>query len=313
MTKHIKQKKINKCYLLLLGLVLIILAVIPITYSKYTQTIEKEVRLIIRKPNYTVVFHNEEETASQNFTYGTAQNLATNTFIKQGYFFTGWNTKEDGTGIAYSDKQEVNNLSSTEGATINLYAQWQEEVIELPEGYIECEYIVSTGTQYIDTGYKPNQDTRIIADFEYTKNDQGYRFTGEEYTNTMFRFGTSNGIWWMLGYGTQDYQKLGSSDTNRHILDFNKNNVYLDNDLLYSYNYENFTCNYNMYIFSINSNDIRDLSPTKLYSYKIYENTNLVRNFIPRLDQNGEPCLYDTVTKQTFYNQGTGTFLYKIK
>ena len=178
--------------------------------------------------------------------------------------------------------------------------------------YTECEYIESTGQQYIDTEYKPNQDTRIIADFQYTMNNKGYRFTGEEYNGTKFRFGTSNGIYWMLGYGSQEYQRLGSSDTNRHTLDFNKNNIYLDNTLLYSYNYENFTSNHNMYIFSIKSDSIADLSPTKLYSYKIYDNDTLVRNFIPRLNK-GVPCLYDTVTNKSFYNQGTGTLSYKIK
>jgi hypothetical protein len=31
----------------------------------------------------------------------------------------------------------------------------------LPEGYTQLDYIESTGTQYIDTGFKPNQDTKI--------------------------------------------------------------------------------------------------------------------------------------------------------
>ena len=38
----------------------------------------------------------------------------------------------------------------------------------LPEGYTELEYIQSTGTQYIDTGFKPKNTTKITADFQGT-------------------------------------------------------------------------------------------------------------------------------------------------
>ena len=35
-------------------------------------------------------------------------------------------------------------------------------------------------------------------------------------------------------------------------------------------------------------------------------------NLIPALDRNGTPCMYDTVSKQTFYNERTGEFLYEL-
>lgn len=38
----------------------------------------------------------------------------------------------------------------------------------LPTGYTEYDYIESTGTQYIDTGYVPNADTEIIYTFQRT-------------------------------------------------------------------------------------------------------------------------------------------------
>ena len=57
-------------------------------------------------------------------TYDKAQNLTDNGFVKTGYKFTGWNTKSDGSGTAYTNKQSVKNLTSTDGGTISLYAQW---------------------------------------------------------------------------------------------------------------------------------------------------------------------------------------------
>ena len=35
-------------------------------------------------------------------------------------------------------------------------------------------------------------------------------------------------------------------------------------------------------------------------------------NLIPALDRNGTPCMYDTVSKQNFYNAGTDEFLYEL-
>ena len=38
----------------------------------------------------------------------------------------------------------------------------------LPEGYTELDYIESTGAQYINTGFKPNQNSRIVAEYSAT-------------------------------------------------------------------------------------------------------------------------------------------------
>lgn len=57
-------------------------------------------------------------------TYGASSALTSNAFTRSGYTFTGWNTKADGTGTSYSNGQLVSTLSSTDGATVQLYAQW---------------------------------------------------------------------------------------------------------------------------------------------------------------------------------------------
>ena len=82
------------------------------------------------KPNtYTIKFfgntHTGGSTASMSMTYDVAKNLTANGFTKTGYVFNGWNTSADGTGTTYTDKQSVKNLTATNGATINLYAQWK--------------------------------------------------------------------------------------------------------------------------------------------------------------------------------------------
>lgn len=61
---------------------------------------------------------------TQHFVYNTANNLTANTYTRTGYTFAGWNTNANGTGISYSDTVNVNNLSKTNNAFVNLYAQW---------------------------------------------------------------------------------------------------------------------------------------------------------------------------------------------
>ena len=51
----------------------------------------------------------------------------------------------------------------------------------------------------------------------------------------------------------------------------------------------------------------------KVYELNFFIDDQLVSNFIPALDNNGVPCLYDTVSGETFYNAGTGDFIYQLK
>ena len=64
--------------------------------------------------------------SNETFTYGTAKALTSNAFSRTGYTFAGWNTKANGTGTNYSNGQSVNNLTATNGATVDLYAKWTQ-------------------------------------------------------------------------------------------------------------------------------------------------------------------------------------------
>ena len=82
------------------------------------------------RPNvvsYTVAFNGNGAgggaTAPQNMPSGQSLPLTTNGFARVGYEFAGWATSAAGP-VAYMDGQAVSNLTSTAGATINLYAVW---------------------------------------------------------------------------------------------------------------------------------------------------------------------------------------------
>lgn len=56
--------------------------------------------------------------------------LTKNTFIKNGYHFTGWNTQANGKGTSFKDQQSVKNIAERD-KTITLYAQWQENKYDI--------------------------------------------------------------------------------------------------------------------------------------------------------------------------------------
>lgn len=56
--------------------------------------------------------------------YDKEKNLTANAFTREGYTWTGWNTKAGGNGTGYTDKQAVRNLTSENNVSVTLYAQW---------------------------------------------------------------------------------------------------------------------------------------------------------------------------------------------
>ena len=76
---------------------------------------------------YTVNYDANGGTGSMpasTLTYDSPQALSAIGFTKAGYSFTGWNTRKDGSGKTFTDKQTVSNLLTHEGASGTLYAQW---------------------------------------------------------------------------------------------------------------------------------------------------------------------------------------------
>jgi len=71
-----------------------------------------------------------------------------------------------------------------------------------------------------------------------------------------------------------------------------------------------FTTPNNLYLFACDQNGTAvGWSAIRIYSCKIYDNGTLVRDFIPVIDNNNTPCMFDKVSNQFFYNQGTGSFI----
>ena len=79
---------------------------------------------------YDIVFNKNTYMANGTMTkmtcnVGSYYSLTSNTFTQKGYTFDGWNTKADGSGTSYRDGQMIHDLSTKDGDTVTLYAQWK--------------------------------------------------------------------------------------------------------------------------------------------------------------------------------------------
>ena len=100
---------------------------VSLPYEQYDQ-----VAVALYGPKFTVVFNKNASDASgtmanQSFVNGVSQSLTANAFTRVGYRFLGWSKSSTATSPSYEDGQDGSGLSSTAGATVNLYAVWGEK------------------------------------------------------------------------------------------------------------------------------------------------------------------------------------------
>lgn len=135
---------------------------------------------------YTIVFDangGEGTMDSMQMEYGEQKNLSLNEFEYEGFNFTGWNTSEDGTGTKYADGALVSNLTTENGATVTLYAQWDEEPVTTHDVTFDLGYEgAGSSTTTVKDGdpvLRPEDPTR-----------DGYTFSGWYLDGESYDFST---------------------------------------------------------------------------------------------------------------------------
>lgn len=187
----------------------------------------------------------------------------------------------------------------------------------------EVEYIESTGTQWIDTNYIPNNNTSVeaiisgISANSFALSASGTWFIGarQSYLNNAFGFyynPSNQNIYYSFG-NSMPYANYPSS-----LLYNNKNKFYLDNNGLYindnkitTTTNSSFTSPVNLSLFGLNNNGTTiSFTSFKMHSCKIFEKGILIRDYIPAVDENGKSFMFDRISHTIFDNSGTGEFLY---
>ena len=201
----------------------------------------------------------------------------------------------------------------------------------LPDEYQQVEYIESTGSQYISTGFCANQNTSFLCDCIITDSlKSGYYqslFGATEYKNNkeinrnvLHLHQPPKGV--MACYGNDLNVNVAFKDFDtRHIYELKKEQFFVDGEKMVSLKKSIFQSSADIYIF-------KDNNPTsitkrncmmELFNFEIYDDEILIRKYIPCysikkvIDTKGKEYsagtkgLYDIVEGKFYTNQGDPT------
>ena len=185
--------------------------------------------------------------------------------------------------------------------------------------YTQLDYIESTGTQYIDTGYIPNQSSGVKTKvrFNSVDNNKALVFgSAQAYNSRAFEFFLWDGSpefdynaqWKKVTGNNISVDNVLELDWNKNIVNYSINNV---QQQTINFTAGAFVAPYTMNIFALHRPDGAYLGLVgSIYYFKIYDNGTLVRDMIPvRRNVDGVLGMYDKVTNTFFTNSGTGEFI----
>ena len=190
----------------------------------------------------------------------------------------------------------------------------------LPEGYTAVDYLQSSGTQWIEMGVTPNQNTKAVLKIKIniftsrgasligsrTDANSNNQFTTylDDYDGTRFLFrmdGQTKAISW-TGLTTDKIYIVTLSGTKMKA-------ELEDGTAVFSktFSVNDFTSTVTMALFRAKGVS-GDYFRGRIYSCKHYNGDELIQDFVPCLDTDGVPCMFDLVSRKSFYNKGSGSF-----
>jgi len=182
----------------------------------------------------------------------------------------------------------------------------------LPAGYIQTEWIQSTGTQWIDTGIEGASNLTVECTYKMISGTLWQAVFGCRSSSKNFYFIKDE-----VGYGSTKYTNSLGVNTYQIKTDIN----WVDNEITLSNTdgihttqlsaSQTFTTGNNIYLFAFNNyGTAGNIGYTAICSFKISSNTGVLIDLIPCYDEiNDENGMFDLVSNTFFRNSGTGKFI----
>lgn len=189
--------------------------------------------------------------------------------------------------------------------------------------YQRVDYVQSSGLQYIDTKYMAGSNTRIEITCSFPNGGAGNFVCGSQgdtTRSTEIDMGISGEGHWQMRAGTQWGANIGDSiDTNPHtfIIDNKNRHAYLDGDEISLLTFLEATMPakglalFTRFVYeAANSRWVGENNAgNRIYSAKIYENDELVRDYVPcYMRTNNSIGLVDIIFGKFYANSGSGSF-----
>ena len=186
---------------------------------------------------------------------------------------------------------------------------------ELPAGYTQVEYLESSGTQYIDTGVIPTNNTSY--DLTYLTsffNDDGALWGARDNVNVAtlggYHGGKNGNLQQQGKFGSQTSVAVSYNKNILYKISVGQDGYYVNDELIHVFTNEVFTASCSFCLFAIKSGGTIGwlFDSDRIFNCKIYNSKILIRDYIPCFDLNNEFGLYDVVGGTFYTNAGTGAF-----
>ena len=191
----------------------------------------------------------------------------------------------------------------------------------LPTWYTQVEYLRSSGTQYIDLGYKWNWNTKVDIKFKYhtaTATSGSGRVFGSRDAAAVNAFSIGSASWTAstnstiaFFFGNQSYlvteKRLVLDERLNVVFDKTTHNI---NWVDYGdpYNDETFETPQNLKLFGFDNNNTTGIGYVDVAYCKLWNNWVLVRDLIPCKNSSNVFGMYDLVSWQFLTNDWTDNF-----
>ena len=185
----------------------------------------------------------------------------------------------------------------------------------LPSGYTRLEYIEGTGTQYIDTGVKPDSTMRVKASFDPVSTKDTFIFGARTGSNNSALFvllhaASPDSLRDDWGNEKISVPRLSVPISGTIDVDKNANKTTFNGSYVVTHVESTWSGTNNLYAFACNEDGrARQMTKARMRSFDIWKSGEKVRGLVPaRRASDGAVGMYDTVGGTFLGNSGSGVF-----
>lgn len=181
------------------------------------------------------------------------------------------------------------------------------------------DYLESTGTQYVDLGVYGTEDLEtelVCQQLQINTEGEGKAIFGafeSASANCYYLYQQGAGVGpsaWQAGFG--NFQSTSSLvDTNKHTFLLSNYKLYMDGVELASFNSGSMTTTYHTLLaFNMHRSDgtTYNTLPQRFWKIKLKKGGEVIRDFVPVMNENKVGKMLDINTHKLYANAGTGNF-----
>ncbi len=189
----------------------------------------------------------------------------------------------------------------------------------IPAGYSKIAYLESTGVEYIDTKAIPETASRVHCEFMTVPASSFCYVYGQQSENGLYDIVVKDQLmarcsWLVANTGLRSGWRA-LSKTKKYLVKSTLDELFIDGvKVATRVPGEYYYATRPIFLFASNmAGKPSGHLASKIYSFSLQRENKLDIELIPVINAEGLPCMFDTVSRQPFYNSGSGAFIAGIE